>query len=65
MTVEVGMKASSKKKLARSTWEMKKLANSSDAQKVEDKWREMRKTEIAMGDCIKSDLGRVGEEWKK
>ena len=23
------------------------------------------KTEIAMGDCIKSDLERVGEEWKK
>ena len=23
-----------------------------------------RKTEIAMEDCIKSDLERVGEEWK-
>ncbi len=26
---------------------------------------EKRKTEIAMGDCIKSDLERVGEEWGK
>ena len=26
---------------------------------------EARKTEIAMGDCIKSDYERVGEEWKK
>ena len=26
---------------------------------------EARKTEIAMGDCNKSDLERVGEEWKK
>ena len=25
---------------------------------------EARKTEIAMGDCIESDLERVGEEWK-
>ena len=26
---------------------------------------EVNKTEIAMGDCIKSDIERVGEEWKK
>ena len=26
---------------------------------------EARKSEIAMGDCVKSDLERVGEEWKK
>ena len=26
---------------------------------------EARKTEIAMGDCVKSDIKRVGEEWKK
>ena len=26
---------------------------------------EARKTEIAMGDCVKSDLESVGEEWKK
>ena len=25
---------------------------------------EVRKTESAMGDCIKSDLERVGEGWK-
>ena len=25
---------------------------------------ETKKTEIAMGDCIKSDLEKVGEEWK-
>ena len=25
----------------------------------------MTKTEIAMGDCIKRDLERVGEEWRK
>ena len=25
---------------------------------------EMKETEIAMGDCIKNDLERVGEEWK-
>ena len=31
------------------------------------KWKgmEARKTEIAMGDGIKSDLERVGEEWGK
>ena len=26
---------------------------------------ETRKTEIAMGDCIKCDIERVGEEWVK
>ena len=26
---------------------------------------EARKTEIAIGDCIKRDLERVGEEWGK
>ena len=26
---------------------------------------EARKTEIAMGDCIKGDIERVGEEWNK
>ena len=26
---------------------------------------EAMKTEIAMGDCIISDLERVGEEWEK
>ena len=25
---------------------------------------EARKTEITMGDCVKSDIERVGEEWK-
>ena len=25
---------------------------------------EATKSEIAMGDCVKSDLERVGEEWK-
>ena len=24
-----------------------------------------KKTELAIGDCIKSDLDRVGEEWEK
>ena len=61
------MKERSKKKLARSIWADhvdkmgdEKLAKRADAQKVEGKW----KTGIAMGDCIKSDLERVGEEWK-
>ena len=26
---------------------------------------EARKTEIAMGDCVMSDLERVGKEWEK
>ena len=26
---------------------------------------EARKTEIAMGNCIKNDIERVGEEWKQ
>ena len=37
-----------------------KLAKRADVQKVEG--MEARKTKIAMGDCISSDLERVGEE---
>ena len=68
MRVEFGVKESSKKKLVGITWAGRvekmvdyKLAKRADAQKVGGKW----KTEIAMGDCIKSDIDRVGEEWKK
>ena len=64
------MKESSKKKFVRSTlaghvekWERKNWLR----EQMPRKWREMeaRKSEIAMGDCIKSDTERVGEEWKK
>ena len=54
MRVEVGAKESSKKKLV---WSCRNKMAESSAQKMEAK-----KTEIAMEDCIKSDLERVGEE---
>ena len=61
------MKERSNKTLVRSTLAGhvknmgdEKLAQRADAQKVEGK----RKTGIAMGDCIKHDPDRVGEEWK-
>ena len=36
-------------------------------EQISRKWRgmETRMTEIAMGDCIKSDLEKVGEDWNK
>ena len=43
--------------------EDEKLAKRADAQKVEGEWG-ARKTEVATGDCVKSDLTRVGDEWK-
>ena len=38
-----------------------KLTKRADTHKVEG----MKKTEIAMGNCIKSGLERLGEEWGK
>ena len=56
-------------KLVRSTWaghieQMRdeKLAESRCPESGGE--MESRKTEIAMGDCIKTDIERVGEEWK-
>ena len=45
-------------------WEIKKTGKESRCPEggVE---MEARKTEIAMGDCIKRDLERVGETWGK
>ena len=61
------MKERSKKKLATSTWvchvEKCEMTKRADDQKVLGEI-DARETEIAMGDCIKSDLERVGEEWK-
>ena len=42
-------------------WEMKNWQRA-DGQKV---GMETRKTDIAMGDCIKTDLERAGEDCKK
>ena len=68
--MEVGLKESSKKKLVRSTWAGHverllddKLAEGRCSESEEE--METRKSEIAMEYCIKSDIERVGEEWKK
>ena len=64
------MEESSKKKLVKSTWaaHVEKLEMKNwQREQIPRKWRgvmEVRKTEIAMGDCIKSDLERGGEEWE-
>ena len=67
MRMKVGMKENSKKKLVRTTWtgdveQMadEKLAKRADSQKVE-----MRKIRNFDGDCIRNDLERMGEEFKK
>ena len=62
------MKESAKKKLVRSTWDghVEKMGDGKLAEsRCPEGGGEMEamKTEIAMGDCIKSDLQRVGEEW--
>ena len=69
MRVEVGMKKCSKKKLMRSTWadhvekwEVKSWQRAV-AQKVDGEMQ-VRTIEMAMRDCIKSGLERVGKEWK-
>ena len=64
--MEVGVKESSKKKLVRSTvtkMEDEKNGKESRCPEIGEEM-EARRTEIAMGDCIESDLERVGEEWK-
>ena len=58
------MKESSKKEFARSVWavQVNKMGDGNLAKRANaGNWTEMeaRKTEIAMGDCIKSDLERV------
>ena len=66
------MKESFKKKLVRSKAYMgcscrKKMGDEKLAESrcPESGWKmDPRKTDIAMGDCITSDLERVGEEWK-
>ena len=59
MTVEVGVKESSKRKLVRSMWagHVEKTGDETLAKKVD--------AQIVDGDCIKNDLKRVGEEWGK
>ena len=44
-------------------WEMKNWQR----EQMPKRWRgkEARKTDIAMEDCIKSELERVDEEWRK
>ena len=63
MKVEVGMKESSKKKLARGTRRWKTGKESRCLESGGE--TEASKTEIVIGYCIKSDLERVEEEWKK
>ena len=43
--------------------EYEKLAKRADAKKVEGK--EARKSELETWDCIKKEIERVGEEWRK
>ena len=43
-------------------WEMKNCQREQMARSGGE--MEVTKTEIAMGDCIKSNIERVGEEWK-
>ncbi len=69
MRVQVGVKESSKKKLARSTWagHVEKMGDEKQAESgcpESEGEMEERKTEIAMGDSIKSALEIMGEEWK-
>ena len=69
MKVKVGMKKSSKKKLERSTWaghvEKRDIKNGKESRCPESGMEmEARKTEIAMGDCIKSYLETVRKEWE-
>ena len=65
------MKESSKMVMVRSTWaghveKMGHHKNSKESRCPESAgdMEGRKKTEIAMGDCIESDLERVGEEWK-
>ena len=68
--VQVGMKESSKKKLVRSTWAGHVEKNGrwkiGKETRCPESGGEMqaRKTEIATGDCIESDLEKLGEECK-
>ena len=67
--LEVRVNESSKKELPRSTRachvekRRKNGQKRAEAQNVEGKCKRGR-TEIAIGDCIKSELERVGEEWE-
>ena len=63
----VGEKENSKKKLMRCTWagHVEKMGDEKLAEsRCPESEREMdaKKTKIAMVDCIKNDLERVGEE---
>ena len=65
--MEVGVKESSKKKLARSIWTghvgkmgLEKLTENRCTESGGE--MDAMKTEIAMGDCLKSDIERVGEK---
>ena len=71
LRVKFGVKESSEKKLARSTWaghveQMgdKKLTKITDTQKAEGKWRRGR-PKMQWGIALKNDIERVGEEWGK
>ena len=58
------MKESSKKKLVHGFVMWKKFGDDKLANESRCPEMEATKSEIAMGDCVKSDLERVGEEWK-
>ena len=68
MRVWDGVKERSKKKLVHGLVMWKQLGDDKLAEsrcpESGGKLEAATKTEIAMGDCLKSDLERVGEEWK-
>ena len=71
MRVGVGVKESTKKKLAWITWagHVDKMGDEKNGKEIRcpenaGEMEARKNTEIAMGDCIESDLERVGEEWK-
>ena len=68
MRVDAGVKESSKEKLVYICRSCGKMGDEKQAEnRCPENGGEMeaRKTETGMRDCIKSELERVGEEWKK
>ena len=64
MRVEAGVNESVKKKLVRSTW-AGHVDKMGDEKMAESRCPERGGNWNVMGNCIKSYLERVGEEWKK
>ena len=74
MRVEVGLKKSFKNNIlvkSKLTWagHVERIGDEKwqreQMTRTLEKKKETRKSGTATGDCTKSDLGRVGEEWRK